>query len=294
MSTLLKSPDSDVRKMHNSINNSGGLRQAAWRVRRSLPRDEVRRTLVLKEINRLELSTPSHPSANCDISSLTHSLLSMAKMRCTRKFDKVEKIASGIKKKYKSLRAAHRSLGCLTWKRWHSICKPKKVLHIERRITEKEKQEIVDLFESNEVSVTLPFKRYAKKRFMVVTVCEAYQKYIRMKKELSKANNIKGVRILSISSFYKLRPKHVKPKRCLPLNQCTCGSCANFSLQRSCLIANGVKGITKKSSTAACSFLCPSKNLNEEIKFDLSTYKRECLYMECTTCTPGNYAKKII
>ena len=218
----------------------------------------------------------------------------MTKMRCTRKFDKVEKLASGIKKKYKSLRAAHRSLGCLTWKRWHSICKPKKVLHIERRITEKEKQEIVDLFESNEVSVTLPFKRYAKKKFMVVTVCEAYQKYIRMKKEQSKANNIKGVRILSISSFYKLRPKHVKPKRCLPLNQCTCGSCANFGLQRSCLIANGVKGITKKSSTAACSFLCPSKNLNEETKFDLSTYKRECLYMECTTCTPGNYAKKII
>ena len=287
--SFLKSPECDVLKPV-PLN---GLRQATWRVRKTLPRDEVKRTLVLKEINRMENGQSDNPSATC-VTGLTQDLLSMTKLKYTKKFHQLESVATGIKKKYKSFRAAHRSLGGLSWKRWHSICKPKKVLHIERRITQKEKDEIVDLFLSPEVSVTLPFKRYAKKKFMIMTVSDAYQKYIRMKKDQAKSLQQQGVRILSISSFYKLKPKFVKPKKSLPLNQCTCGACANFSLHRCCLISNGVKGISKKSSTAACSFLCKTMNFAEDTQFDLLTYKKECLYQECTICTPEKYEETII
>ena len=115
--------------------------------------------------------------------SLTKNLISMAKHGAVKQFEKVERVAVSIRKKYKSLREAHRKLGSFSWKRWHSICKPKKELHTLRRITFTEKKEIIALWQSPEVSVTLPFKKLAKKKFMIITICEAYQKYIMIQKK---------------------------------------------------------------------------------------------------------------
>ena len=76
--------------------------------------------------------------------------------------------------------------------------------------------------------MTIPFKRHAKKQFMIASISEAYQKYIMMKK-------LSGGRILSISSFYKLKPKNVQIKRMIPFNVCTCDICTNYSLDRDAL-----------------------------------------------------------
>ena len=269
---------------------ASGLRQAAWRLRRSLPKDKTKRDAVLDEINRVEKVGPQrklcYSQTNyCDIAQ---KVIAITKHCAKKNFDKVDRIATSIKKKYKSFRSAHRQFGALSWKRWHSICKPKKVLHLDRRITDKEKNEIVDLYLSEKVSVTLPFKRYAKKKFMVLTICQAYQMYVRMKKDS------KSGRILSISSFYKLKPKHVKPRRCLPLNLCTCSACANFSLQRETLVTHNVKGITKRSTVAACLMLCPKENTaNVETMYDLSTYNKDCLYQSCKECTTEKIKQKI-
>ena len=155
-----------------------------------------------------------------------------------------------------------------------------------RRVTEKEKNQIVDLFESNDVSITLPFKKYAKKKFMIITICQAYQKYIVSRKK-------EGKRVLSVTTFYKLKPKHIRPRRALPLNLCTCGSCANFSLKRDCLIVNKVQGINKKSSTAACDMLCPIENIDIEKKCDICNYNKDCIYMKCSKCSPENIVTQI-
>ena len=83
--------------------------------------------------------------------------------------------------------------------------------------------------------------------------------------------------------------------KCLRLNICTCGACSNFSLQRLTLIANGIKGVTKKSTIAACFMLCPKKNdFNEDTKYDLSTYSRDCLYSKCKECTPKKIKAKLL
>ena len=72
------------------------------------------------------------------------------------------------------------------------------------------------MFLSPEVSVTLPFKRYAKKKFMIMTDSDAYQKYIRMKKDQGKDLKQQGFRILSISSFYKIETKECETQKVSP------------------------------------------------------------------------------
>ena len=263
-----------------------GVRQAAWRFRKSLPLNPSKRTAVLEEVNRVEnKKVRKKLQFQEESSSLTQSVLAMTKFKAKNQIDKVDQIAKQIKKKYKSLREAHRNFGKLSWKRWHSICKPKKEKHILRSVTNAEKEEILSIWNSPEVTVVLPFKRYAKKKFMIVTIVDAYQKYIRIKKSQKKNCH----RILSLSSFYRLKPKNVKTRRCLPLNQCTCSACGNFSLNREALIANGIKGVPKKSSTAACALLCP----NNTESCDIKDYKRECIYKECDNCTHDVLVQKI-
>ena len=265
-----------------------GVRQAAWRVRKALPFSPKKRSEVLKELNRVEGTNGVHNTEEKgidDTQTLTLSVIQMAKLKATNRVEKVEKIANQIKKKYKSLRSAHRCFGRISWKRWHSICKPKKEKHIIRRISKSEHEEILSIWESPDVTITLPFKRYAKKRFMTVTISEAYQKYIMFKKKQRLHN-----RILSLSSFYRLKPKNIKPRRSLPMNQCTCSPCGNFSLNRDALIANNVKGVPKKSSAAACTFLCPI----EGNSIDIRDYKRDCIYSNCAECTPDKIQDKIM
>ena len=271
-----------------------GVRQAAWRFRKTLPFSPGKRLAILDEVNRVEKKkvrkqlhfTPTPIKEHNTSSSLTHSVLAMTKLKAKNKIEKVDKIAKQIRKKYKSLRAAHRNFGRLTWKRWHSICKPKKEKHILRRISKSEREEILSIWDSPEVTITLPFKRYAKKKFMIVTISDAYQKYIMLKKKQVRTD---CHRILSLSSFYRLKPKNVKPRRSLPLNQCTCSACGNFCLSREALIANGIKGVPKRSSSAACTLLCPVATESCDIK----DYNRECIYKTCDKCSPDEMIQKI-
>ena len=152
----------------------------------------------------------------------------------------LEIIVNGIKKKYKSLRNAHKHVKHdLNWKRFHIICNPKKEFHLVQRILTKKLNEVIELYNHPSVTMTIPFKRHAKKQFMIISISEAYQKYIMMKK-LSRS------RILSMSSFYKLKPKNVKTKKMIPFNVCTCDTCTNYSLDRDALIEMVLKAFPGK------------------------------------------------
>ena len=275
-----------------------GIRQAAWQCRQVLPTDCEKRFAVINEMVRIErkkskrqLIYPGSPSQQNPNPSLTQDVLKLAKFGAKKNFTAVEKIVSGIKKKYKSYRAAHRSFGQLSWKRWHSICKPKKELHVNRSITKQEKVDIVGVWENEDVSITLPFKKFAKKKFMIITICEAYQKYIMMqkKKQVNKEGKKEVSRILSMSAFYKLKPKNIKTRRCIPMNQCICAPCANFALEREALLVHNIKGVSKKSSTAACQMLCPLPEESTEI----NAHRRECIYGDCKECTPSKIQERI-
>ena len=94
---------------------------------------------------------------------------------------------------------------------------------------------------------------------------------------------LSGGRILSISSFYKLKPKNVQIKRLIPFNVCTCDTCTNYSLDRDALIANGFKGISRKSTEAACATMCSLPEDCGQV-CDVLEYPRDCIYRDCEKC----------
>ena len=265
-----------------------GVRQKAWRIRKLLPENTSKRDAVLDEVVRMEkIDTGVRRKLQYEKrTSLTKEVIKLTKLKAQRDFSKHEQVVECIKKKYKSLRAAHNYLKTdINWKRWHSICKPKKELHLLRRISQKEKQEILNIYNDPSVTITLPFKRHAKKAFMIVTISEAYQKYI-MKKKLSRG------RILSVSSFYKLKPKSVKVKKAIPYNICTCDVCSNYSLTRDALIANSIKGISRRATEAACITMC-REDEEDPMECDVIKYDRDCIFRNCNKCDQNYTLEKI-
>ena len=285
---LPKEPKCDVqnilkKKVLQSITpeSTQGVRQKAWRVRKHLPRDQTKRDAVIKEIIRIESSqnrVRRKLSYNTQHTSLTKEILQLSALKHKKKFNQIQTVVDGIKKKYRSLRNAHKFVHDLNWKRFHRICNPLKEFHHVRRISTKELNEVIEIYNDVSVTMEIPFKRHAKKRFMIISISEAYQKYI-MKKKLSDG------RILSMSSFYKLKPKNVKTKKMIPFNVCTCDTCTNYCLDRDALIANGIKGISRKSTEAACATMCP---LKEGVGCDVQKYPRACIYRDCKECDVQN------
>ena len=79
-----------------------GLRQAAWWLRCSLPRDEKKRVAVLHEINRIEKIDIRRElcfgSDETKSTSLTQDILAITKSRTCKNFYQVDKIVKNIKK----------------------------------------------------------------------------------------------------------------------------------------------------------------------------------------------------
>ena len=99
---ISKHPGTKISKSesHKTVTpvNTGGLRQAAWRCRKSLPKDPQRRFDVVNEIIRLEKVSQrelqySDSPKKITCRSLTKNLISMAKLGVAKKFDKVERVA---------------------------------------------------------------------------------------------------------------------------------------------------------------------------------------------------------
>ena len=268
-----------VQRCDVTPDSSQGVRQKAWRVRKKLPTDSNRRLAVLQEIIRIENGARRKLSYNNKRTSLTQEIIKITSLRQKKKFSQLETTVDGIRKKYKSLRNAHKLVKHdLTWKRFHKICRPKEKLHDVRRIKKKEEDEVIELYNDPSVTMSIPFKRHSKKRFMIISLSEAYQKYI-MKKKLS------GERILSMSSFHKLKPKNVRVKKMIPFNVCTCDTCTNYTLYRDALIANGIKGVSRKTTEATCATMCP---LSKDLECDVLSYPRACIYRECNVCDQQN------
>ena len=118
--------------------SSQGVRQKAWRVRQHLPEDNLynlKRETVISEILRIEnakVGARRQLYWNAKNASLTKEMIQIASLRYTKKFSQLETVVDGIKKKYKSLRNAHKLVKHeLNWKRFHTICNPKKKLHVQ-------------------------------------------------------------------------------------------------------------------------------------------------------------------
>ena len=100
-----------------------------------MPKDNLKREAVISEILRIEnakVGARRQLYWNSKNTSLTQEMIQIASLRHKKKFSQLETVVDGIKKKYKSLRSAHKLVKHdLNWKRFHTICNPKKKLHVQ-------------------------------------------------------------------------------------------------------------------------------------------------------------------
>ena len=81
----------------------------------------------------------------------------------------------------------------------------------------------------------MPDMKHVGKKFMRMTLDEAYQEY--------KLTN--PVRVVARSTFCKYRPHDVKTVDNIPFRQCCCEQCENVRKLIIALISSGFKGIQK-------------------------------------------------
>ena len=128
---------------------------------------------------------------------------------------------------------------------------PKKCVKTEytRKLTDCQKSQAISIYNIDEVSYCLPDIKYAGICFMSCTVEEAYQRHY-----IPKFSNQK---LMSLKSFYNLKPNNIRTIQETPLHGCKCDICQNFGIVRTCLVGLGFKGIPKNHSCSIEVTWCP-------------------------------------
>ena len=169
-----------------------------------------------------------------------------------------------------------------------------------KKLTQEDKDEVINSYHDDEVSYSLPDIKYANLRFMHFTLREAYAVYVR---------KCRHQRIVAEKTFERLKPKNVRTVQETPLRDARCEYCANFGKTRDVLIALGMKGIPRNHAEAIEATWCPFRTEHYEITSHLnkdkitSRFKKEvqhdlpkkkCVQCKCITCGVTKYERDLI
>ena len=88
-----------------------------------------------------------------------------------------------------------------------------------KKLTQEDKDEVINIYHDDEVSYSLPDIKYANLRFMHFTLREAYAVYVR---------KCQHQRIVAEKSFEGLKPKNVRTVQETPLRGARCEYCAKL------------------------------------------------------------------
>ena len=157
----------------------------------------------------------------------------------------------------------------------------------ERKLNEEDREEVVKIYNDDEVSYSLPDMKYAGHRFMFFTLHKAYGIY------LKKCNRKRKV---AEKTFEVLKPKYVRTVNETPLHGARCEYCANFGKMREALIALGIKGIprnhAKAIETTWCNFRSTERDVTNLCHAEMPMKK--CALHNCDQCGVTGYERRII
>jgi hypothetical protein len=163
----------------------------------------------------------------------------------------------------------------------HHQNKPsKKPNAVNRKLTAVEVKAIQETYEKSDVTMEVPHKKHRGKRFLRETMRMSYKKYVTDMEKLETY----GGRIVSFSSFNKNRPKSVRLQKKIPDMGCQCDVCLNCALKAHCLVAFGVKGISKVLSANVFNTLCRNTDKDDE-EMTLADCRLECINRDCKQCS---------
>ena len=106
-----------------------------------------------------------------------------------------------------------------------------------------------------------------------------------MQRSLNMYNILQGTkRKVSLSTFYRYRPKFVKLQGCIPLRQSCCEKCLNFD------------NILKQASKYLCGI---PEDLNEAIDISMCPYEGyflniDCVLCKCNECSIDAFKQKLL
>ena len=131
----------------------------------------------------------------------------------------------------------------LMWKRKNAIS-----IMYKWKLPQSVKEEVTDFLCSSVISYELPDMQYCNKRFMRMSLDEAYDVY--------KMNLSNKIHCVGRSTFGKLHPKDVITIDNTPVRQCCCHTCQNFRLILLSMIQCGFKGINRNARKAVKASIC--------------------------------------
>ena len=146
----------------------------------------------------------------------------------------------------------------------------------KRKLATRDKQFISDFFRSDYISFDLPDARYARKKYMRMSLSDAYEEF----------KNCNPPRFVGFSTFCKYRPEDVKTLDHTPVHTCCCELCENFRKITQNMIRAGFKGVKKNIRRAVEGSLCkmstfPNGTKNEKYN---QLPKKECSFRKCSEC----------
>ena len=156
-----------------------------------------------------------------------------------------------------------------------------------RKLKPEVRDEVLQIYDDDEVSYSLPDMKYAGLRFMLFTLSEVYAVYLR---------KCCTERIVAEKMFEALKPKHIRTLQDTPLCGACCEYCANFAKMREALIALGIKGIPRNHVSAIEETLCSFRSCEHYVTnlCNAELPKKECVLHNCENCGVTAYERKII
>ena len=144
--------------------------------------------------------------------------LEIGKSRACKNEIKLSVLVNKLKTKYNSLRQACH-LGEISWMKFHRHIYISKKKTVQKKVQYKKKLSTDDIesiqnhYTSEEVSFPMPDKKFVGKRFMRSSVNKAHKMYNLL---LSTTHKI------SVSTYYKYKPKAIKLQGKIPSRQSCC------------------------------------------------------------------------
>ena len=160
-------------------------------------------------------------------------------------------------------------------------------IEYERKLKVEDRQDVVRIYNDDEVSYSLPDMKYAGLRFMFFTLHEAYRVY------LKKCHRKRKV---AEKTFESLKPRYIRTVNETPLHGAQCEYCANFGRTRETLIALGIKGIPRNHAKSIQATWCDFSSLECDVTnlHNTEMPMKKCALRNCDQCGVTGYERGII
>ena len=292
------------------------IRQRTHDLKRNLPKAKELQVAVVGRVVGKLLRSPSTSMTMRRImqrhsqevykrndSHLVTSLIRITKYKTSNNMPKFIESVDRLRET-STIRSAARQLN-MHYNQLHRLLMARK--QNSRALTEKCKEDVIKRYTSQQISLQLPFKKYAKFYYLRTSLSVAYDTYAKEQMAL-------GCRVLSISSVYRCLKGLVRIRKKIPFKDTQCAECVNNSLLADALIVGKVKGIKRKITdnilNSFCKLVRRDTNGNVEVENGercskklafseddnqvISDHKRECIFRECKMCSAITLQEHIV